>query len=212
MDAARWWRKAPAPDEGRWVMADVEASGLHAARDRLLAIAAIAIRVDWDRRRLAIDHGDSFEVVLKQDEASSRENILLHGIGIQRQRAGVPVPQAMQAFAAYAARSPVLAFHAAFDETLVTRHGRGIPGGEPAGPWLDIEPLCGAAYPEVAARSLDEWMAHFGIICAARHDAAADALAQCELLLRVWPRVAPECRRWRDVERFAARHRWLARR
>lgn len=212
MDLARWWRKDAAPDESRWLMVDVEASGLDAARDRLLAIAAVAIRVDWRGKRLALDHGDSFEVVLRHEEPSSRENILLHGIGIQRQREGVPVPQAMQSFAAYARVSPLLAFHSAFDQALVTRHAHGVPGGEPAGPWLDIEPLCGAAYPEVAARSLDEWMAHFGITCAYRHDAAADVLAQSELLLRVWPRVAAECRRWRDVERFAARHRWLARR
>ena len=212
MERARWWRKDPAPDESRWVMVDVEASGLDATRDRLLAIAAVAIRVDWSGKRLAIDHGDSFEVVLRHEEPSPRENILLHGIGIQRQRAGVPVGQAMQSFAGYAGRSPLLAFHSAFDRTLVARHARGVAGAAPAGPWLDIEPLCGAAYPEVPARSLDEWMARFGITCAYRHDAAADALAQSELLLHIWPRVAAECRRWRDVERFAARHRWLARR
>ena len=57
--------------------------------------------------------------------------------------------------------------------------------------------------------SITEWMAHFGITCMFRHDAAADALAQCELLLRVWPRVVPECASWRDLERFAARGRWL---
>lgn len=210
--AASWWRRRPPVDETRWVMVDVEASGLYAARDRLLAIAALAIRVDWGARRLAIDHGDSFEAVLRQEEPSTRENILLHGIGVQRQREGIPVPEAMRAFAAYAGQSPLLAFHAAFDQTLVMRHAKGVASGEPAGPWLDIEPLCGAAHPEVAARSLDEWMGHFGITCAYRHDAAADTLAQAELLLRVWPRVAPECRSWRDVERFARRDRWLARR
>ena len=61
------------------------------------------------------------------------------------------------------------------------------------------------------ARSLDEWMAHFGITCAARHQAAADTLAECELLQRIWPRVAAQCSNWRGVQRLASGHRWIAR-
>jgi len=193
------------------VVLDVEASGLDASRDRLLAIASVAVRVDWSSRRLAIDLGDSFEAVLQQEQPSSRDNILLHGIGVVRQAGGLPVARALQAFAAHAGTSPLLAFHAAFDRTLVQRYARAVPGAGLPQPWLDIEHLCGVTHPDVAARSLDEWMAHFGIRCAARHQAAADALAECELLLRIWPRVAAECACWRDVQRLAARRRWIAR-
>ena len=38
---------APAYTGSRWVMLDVETSGLDMRHDRLLAIAAIAVRVDW---------------------------------------------------------------------------------------------------------------------------------------------------------------------
>jgi len=205
-----WWRPAPV-DEARWLMVDVETSGLDAARDRLLAVAAVALRVDWDARTLAIVIGDSFEVVLQQDQPSAHDNILLHGIGVQRQKEGVPAAQALRAFAAYIGHSPLLAFHAAFDERLIGRHMRGALGRRPANRWLDIEQLCGITHPQVRARSLDEWLAHFGIACAARHQAAADTLAECELLLRIWPRVAAECSCWRDVQRLAARHRWVRR-
>ncbi len=191
---------------------DVETSGLDASRDRLLAIASVAVRVDWTSRKLAIELGDSFEVVLQQDRPSSRDNILLHGIGVARQSGGLPAREALQAFATHAGASPLLAFHAAFDRTLVQRHARVALGARLPQPWLDIEPLCGVTHPEVRARSLDEWMAHFGIRCAARHQAAADALAECELLLRIWPRVAAECGCWRDVQRLAGRRRWIARR
>jgi DNA polymerase-3 subunit epsilon len=34
-------------DERRWVVLDVETSGLDPRRDQLLAIAAIALQVDW---------------------------------------------------------------------------------------------------------------------------------------------------------------------
>ncbi|HSV36290.1 MAG TPA: 3'-5' exonuclease [Ramlibacter sp.] len=198
-------------DESRWVMLDVETSGLNASRDRLLAIAAIALRVDWPRKRLVIQPADSFEVVLRQAQASTRDNILLHGIGAQQQRGGVEAGEALAAFESYAGASPLLAFHAAFDRALIERYLQSERGARSAHRWLDIEPLCAATHPQVRARSLDEWMAHFGIRCAVRHQAAADTLAECELLLRVWPRVAAECANWRDVERMAARQRWIMR-
>lgn len=204
-------RRDPPVDERRWVVLDVETSGLDPARDRLLAIAAIAMRVDWDRRRLAIDLADSFEVVLRQEQPSSRENILLHGIGIARQAAGSAPREALAAFSRFAGASPLLAFHAAFDRVLIERYTRGELGEVPSNAWLDIEHLCGVTHPRVPARSLDEWMQHFGIRCAARHQAAADTLAECELLLRIWPRIAAECRGWRDVRRLAGRHRWIGR-
>ncbi len=197
-------------DESRWVVLDVETSGLDPHRDRLLAIAAIALRVDWPRRRLAIDLADSFEVVLRQAQASDRDNILLHGIGAQRQRDGVPPREALAAFTAYAVAAPLLAFHSAFDEALITRAIKAQDRPRLRNPWLDIEALCAVTHQQVRARSLDEWMAHFGIRCAQRHEAAADTLAECELLLRIWPRVAAECGCWRDVQKLAARRRWVA--
>lgn len=209
--AARPWRGGAPVDEARWVMLDVETSGLDAARDRLLAIAAIALQIDWPRKRLSIDMADSFEVVLRQDEVSAHENILLHGIGVQRQKAGMPAREALAAFGAYVGRSPLLAFHADFDRTMVQRHARAELGLPLPNRWLDIEQLCAVTHEAVRARALDEWLAHFGIECTARHQAAADTLAECELLLRIWPRVAPACSCWRDVERLAALHRWVAR-
>lgn len=201
----------PPVDESRWVMMDVETSGLDTQRDRLLAIAAIALRVDWSRKTLRIDLADSFEVVLRQDEASTNANILLHGIGVQQQRDGMEPAQALRAFATFAGRSPLLAFHAAFDQAMVGRYARQHLGADLSNPWLDIDHLCAVTFEKVRARALDDWMDHFGITCAVRHQAAADTLAECELLQRIWPRVAPQCASWRDVQRLAAQHRWLAR-
>lgn len=206
-----WWNRPRAAEPSRWVMVDVETSGLDAARDRLLAIAAIALQVDWARKRLEVVLADSFEVVLRQELPSGRDNILLHGIGVQQQQGGVPPQQALRAFADFAGAAPLLAFHAAFDQALIGRHARAALGAELANPWLDIEHLCAATHPSVRARALDEWLAHFGLHCAARHQAMADTLVECELLLRIWPRVAAESRSWRDLERLARHHRWLPR-
>lgn len=198
-------------DENRWVMLDVETSGLDPHRDQLLAIAAIGMRVDWRTRRLSIDLGDSFEVVLRQAVASSKDNILLHGIGAQRQREGVAPEQALRAFEVFIGNSPLLAFHAAFDQAMISRFSRAHLGAVLPHPWVDIEQLCAVTFETVRARALDEWMAYFGISCTVRHQAAADTLAECEVMLRIWPKVAGQCSCWRDVERLAAQQRWIGR-
>lgn len=210
----RWqapWRKRFPVNEQRWVMLDVETSGLDTQRDRLLAIAAIAMQVDWTRKTLRVNLADSFEVVLRQEIGSSKDNILLHGIGVQAQRMGMAPAQALQAFADFAGNSPLLAFHAAFDQAMIGRHVRQHLGTPLSNPWLDIDHLCAVTFESVRARALDDWMQHFGIECAVRHQAAADTLAECELLQRIWPKVASQCSQWRDVQRLAAQHRWMAR-
>ena len=183
---------------------------LDASSDRLLAIAALGLQVDWRRQRMDIVLRDSFEVVLQQQKGTThRDNILLHGIGEQQQRDGMVPGPALQAFADFIGSAPLLAFHSAFDATMLDRHcgqhlGRRLPNE-----WVDIADLCAVTHEGVRARSLDEWMAHFGIRCLARHQASADALAECELLLQIWPRIVPQCARWRDVVALAGHRRWL---
>ena len=195
----------------RWVVLDVESSGLRPHSDRLLAIAAIAVRMAPGRA--LIDLGDSFEVVLRQPPATvaDKSNILLHGIGLGAQLGGVDSAQALAAFERFAGNSPLLAFHAAFDRTLIERACLQHLGRRPAHAWLDLEPLAAVLNPQVRAHSLDEWMAHFGITCAVRHQAAADALATAELLQKLWPAACTQLRRpdFNAAVALAAQRRWL---
>lgn len=205
----RLLRRGPALDDARWIVLDVESSGLDASRDRLLAIAALAVRVDGARAAIAL--GDSFEIVLRSESATTdKANILVHGIGVGAQRAGVEPAEALAAFERYVGASPLVAFHAAFDRTLIER-GFDALGRRLANPWLDIAPLAEVLHPQVGARSLDEWMQHFGIVCAVRHQAAADTLATAELLLKLWPALLRELPRPRfgAVARLAASRRWV---
>ena len=84
------WRKRLSVNENRWIMLDVETSGLDVRHDHLLASAAIALKIDWSRKTLVLDLADSFEVMLRHDGGASKDNILLHGIGVQAQRQGLP--------------------------------------------------------------------------------------------------------------------------
>src|SRR5688500_12263830 len=94
--AGRWLTRRPPIDEARWVVLDVETTGLDVGRDRLLAIAALGVHRDDDRPHLRV--GDSFEVVLRQPEIAAppdKANILLHGIGVGAQRGGVDADEAL---------------------------------------------------------------------------------------------------------------------
>lgn len=220
----RWgWRwpwpkaaKAPAADELRWVVVDVESSGLDPAHDRLLAIGAVALR--WDRApsrppRMWLDAADSFEAKIGQPVGAARPdraNILIHGIGVGAQRRGQPAAQVLRDFNVWAGASPRLGYHVGFDRLMLDAACRQTLGRAAAARWLDIEALAAVARPDVKARSLDEWLAHFGIVNAARHDALADAQASAELMLCLGPALQREkATTWADCRRLAARRRWL---
>lgn len=178
------WRRLPAPDAhgtlraARWVVVDVESSGLDARRDRLISIGAVA--VNGGQIMLA----DSLEVVLRQARVSDSRNILVHGIGGTAQREGVPPPEALSRFLAYAGQSWIVAYHAPFDEMMIGRALREHLGLAWKPPVLDLAYVMPGLLPALAerCRSLDDWFAHFNIPVYKRHQALSDAYATAQLL------------------------------
>lgn len=213
LETLRQWLSREATDgPERWLVLDVESSGLDARRDRLIAIAAVAVRVADDGPAVVL--GDSFEVVLRQPalaQPPDKANIMLHGIGLGEQLAGREPGPALRDFLTFVGASPLVAFHAAFDRTLIERGLRSAGLPRLRNPWLDLEPLAAVLQPKVRARSLDEWLVHFGIHCLQRHQAAADTLATAELLQRLWPALRAERARPRfaDALSLAAQRRWM---
>lgn len=176
--------------QARWIVLDAESTGLDPRHDRLLSLAAVAVRFEAGRPRIALD--DSFEVVLQDEgaaaaQAPDRHNILLHGIGLGARAQGAARAEALRGFARWAGPAPRLGFHVEFDRLLLASASRQAGVAMPRAAWLDLASLAAAAHPQVQARALDEWLAHFGLACTARHDAAGDALCTAELLLRMWP-------------------------
>ena len=182
---ARWLgvgRSEPAARSQRWVVVDTETSGLDPDRDRLIAIGGVAFSDG------GVVPGDSFEIVLRSDAASSVSNIVLHGIGRAAQAAGVPAGDALAAFRDWAGDSPRVGFHVDFDRVVLNRAFAHVGLDDARVPWLDLAPLAAALEPRArryGAHGLDDWLAAFGIECVVRHNAAADALATAELLLRL---------------------------
>ena len=191
--------------DGRWVVLDVETSGLDQSSDALLAIGAVAVQGE----RVVVD--DSLELFVRPQSTSARDNILIHGIGEETQRAGLPPDQAANAFVDYVRFSPLVAFHASFDRSFLTRGVRTYAGVRLQNAWLDLAELAPALYPDVKAKVLDEWLDHFGITVDQRHNACSDAFATAMLFLRLLSAVAPDGRAPRKLQRQAAQARWLAR-
>jgi DNA polymerase-3 subunit epsilon len=207
------YRAAPAPDRGapadtqRLVVVDVETSGLDPRRDRLLALGAVSVQ----RGQIALHNG--FEVIVRQEQASAHDNILVHGIGGTAQRSGTEPAAALLRFLEYAGKAPLVAYNAEFDRTVIGRAMDAQLGAAPDNDWLDLAAIAPVVFPEHArhARSLDDWARLFDIPNHARHNALADALATAQLLLVVLARASQSgSRRLADLIAASAGRRWLA--
>ena len=203
----RNWRALPEPDArlpfetSRMVVVDVESSGLDVRKDRLIAIGAVAVV----NGRIAL--ADSLDIVLQQSQVSEKDNILIHGIGGEAQRQGMPPAEALLAFLEFLGKSPLIAFHVAFDQSMIGRAMAAHLGFSFEHMWADLAYVAPALYPQQAHsyRSLDQWAEFFRIGNYARHSALADALATAELLLSLKPRLeashASSFQGLRDLER-----------
>jgi DNA polymerase-3 subunit epsilon len=177
------WQRLPRADlslphrHARYVVVDVETTGLDLRRDLPIAIGAVGFRDN------AIAFSDAYEVVLKQSAASADANILIHGIGGQMQLAGRDPALAMLEFVEYAGSSPLVAFRAEFDQAMLVRAARTYLGVALGVPFIDLAFLLPALFRGAECSSLDDWLTHFGREAAARHDPVADAYETAQLML-----------------------------
>lgn len=177
------WRRMSLPDldaphlQTRYVVVDIEASGLDQKKDRLISIGAVAIDEG------TICASDAFEVVLRQQEVSDAENILIHGIGADAQRDGVEPAEAMLRFLEYVGKAPLVAYHAFFDQGMIDQGTRQFLGGAQELIWHDLAwllpELCGERISGIVG--LDDWLGQFGIRNYRRHNAVSDCLATAQL-------------------------------
>ena len=206
----RWFGRETSEGDAdaRLVVIDTETSGLDPERDDLLSIGAVAV----DGSGILLD--DSFEVVLRNLPAGNASNVVVHGIGYEAQASGVPAPEALAAFREYVADARCVGFHADFDRKVLRRacETARIPFDDR--PWLDLAYLAGALQPETyrkGGRSLDDWMTKFNIENTARHNAAGDALATADLLLRLRSMAAAQgARGFKGLLDASKQQKWLS--
>ncbi|MDM3886268.1 3'-5' exonuclease [Pseudomonas sp. BCRC 81390] len=165
--------------EQRWVVLDLETSGLNLNRDQVLSIGAVAIEDG------AIDFAQQFERTLHRPTQKTNASVLIHGLGPSALAAGCDPAEALLDLLDFIGSSPVLAFHASFDQRMLARALKESLGYRLLSPFLDIAELAPMLNPDTVLREagLDDWVARFGLQVEERHHASADALVTAELAL-----------------------------
>ncbi|MNC31204.1 hypothetical protein D3C75_795180 [compost metagenome] len=81
--------------------------------------------------------------------------------------------------------SPLLAFHAPFDQRMLSRALKDHLGYRLQHPFFDVAELAPLLNPQITLREagLDDWTACFGLEAIERHNASADAMVTAELAL-----------------------------
>ena len=170
--------------EQRWVVLDLETTGLNMNKDRVLSIGAVVIEDG------AIDFSQQFERTLQCAEVKLGPSVLIHGLGPSAIAAGSDPAEALLDLMEYIGDSPVLAFHAPFDQHMLGRALKDHLGYKLQHPFLDVADMAPLLCPQAHIREagLDDWIDWFKLEVFERHHASADALATAELALILFSR------------------------
>ncbi|MDM8350795.1 3'-5' exonuclease [Pseudomonas sp. sp1636] len=165
--------------EQRLVVLDLETSGFDMKRDQLLSIGAVVIEQG------AIDLGQQFECTLQRLDHKVSASVLIHGIAPSEIANGVEPAEALLDFMEFLGDSPLLAFHAGFDQRMLGRALKQSLGHHLRHRFFDVAELAPLLCPQakIPRGGLDDWIRYFGLQVQQRHHASADALATAELAL-----------------------------
>jgi DNA polymerase-3 subunit epsilon len=170
--------------EQRWVVLDLETTGLNLNKDRVLSIGAVVIEDG------AIDFSQQFERTLQCRELKLSPSVLIHGLGPNAIAAGSEPAEALLELLEFIGDSPVLAFHAPFDQHMLGRAVKEHLGHKLQQVFVDVADIAPLVCPQAQIREagLDEWIEWFRLEVFERHNASADALATAELALILFSR------------------------
>lgn len=168
----------------RLVVLDLETSGLDMKRDQVLSIGAVVIDNG------AIQLGQQFECTLYRDDHQVSASVLIHGLAPSAIAAGIEPDEALLAFMEFLGDSPLLAFHAGFDQRMLGRALKDTLNLRLRHPFFDVAELAPLLCPQAQIRNggLDDWTKYFGLQVQQRHHASADALVTAELALILFNR------------------------
>lgn len=178
-----WKRRSPADlalnhQVTRYVIVDVESSGLNAEFDDPISVAAVSVSGGL------IDPNDVFEVVIRQEQVSTAKNILEHGIGASAQRQGVPPADALLMFLEFVGGSPVIAYNAFLDQAMIDRVTLFALGIRPALNWIDLAKVLPEIFPAHADKisGFESWLDVFMIPASKRRSLILDCYTTAQLL------------------------------
>ncbi len=176
------WQQLPEPDlrrshyRCRYVVVDVEATGIDVNSDRLCAIAALPL-VDGQ-----IDFKEAFRLLLA-DAAVPADRLPAPDEAVAKQVAEESI-DGLICFLHFVGKSPLVAYNAPFVARMIDSTLREALGVSLDLPWIDLAWVLPDLFREVGDQQgrLDVWLEHFAIDNIQRHDALSDAFATAQLL------------------------------
>lgn len=185
----------------RFVVLDLETSGLNMRRDQVLSIGAVVIENG------GIDLSRQFECTLQRDGHKASASTLIHGIAPSEIANGVEPAEALLDFMEFVGDSPLLAFHAEFDRRMLARALKQSLGYRLRHDFFDVAELAPLLCPQarIPHGGLDDWTRYFGLQVQQRHHASADALVTAELALILFSKA-----RQQQLDNLQALQRHLA--
>lgn len=191
----------------RFVTLDLETTGPRMLVDTIISIGAVAVV------ERSIRHADAFERVLRQEQSSAHDNILIHQIGGQAQAAGGDPATALLDCLEFLGASVAVAYRAEFDATVLTRELDARLGLPLRTRFIDLAVVLPALFPGRRNVTLDDWILDFGLPPIGRHHAIADAYASAQLwLLALEQASRAGMRTVADLVALEREQRWLGKR
>lgn len=209
---AAWSERVELPfDHTRWVVIDVESTGLDPHRDTPLTIAGLAVVGD------EIDAGDSFECAVAAEVPFRQESVAIHGLRPADLVSGLRPHDAARAFIDWVGTSVVVAHHARFDAVLMDTFVRNTLGihllndvvcTARLAERLELGPSHDASEVRPADYTFDSVCARWGLgEVHHRHTAAGDAFAAALLFQRLLARAQKKkIRTVGDIKTFSLTH------
>ena len=104
-------------------------------------------------------------MILRQDQVSSNENILIHGIGGSTQSSGVEPADALLRFLQFIGKDQLVAYHAFFDQAMIDKAMIEYLGSRLGQSWIDLAWVLPDLfqYRNDNRVALDDWLQLFGL-------------------------------------------------
>lgn len=169
--------------ETRFVVMDLETTGLNISKDQVIAVGAVVIENN------EIQLPQSFERTIFRELNKVDDTVLIHGISPEEIAGGEPAIDVLSEFMNYSGECVFLAYHAPFDQGMLSRALKRDMGLPLKHVFIDVADIAAALFPSINVSSsmqnagLDDWVEHFNLNVSNRHNASADALATAEIML-----------------------------
>lgn len=192
---------------GRYVVLDLETTGLDYKLDRILEIGAVRL-VDG---RIA----GEFQALVDPEIPLRDENVAFHGITPELIAGAPRLAAVLPGLLEFLGADPVVAHNARFDMNFLTHHARVTLGVEVTNAAVDTHEMAREVFPREKALSLERLMELFGVPPRPLHRALEDARALSELFGRLQAahdeRRAYQRSQFDRIQHVATRYRDLGR-